>query len=426
MSEASAPGGSRGAFPGSPAVNCWPPIASSVASVATQSRYGPVWPKSLIWSVTRCGWVLTSSAGARPSFASAPGAKDSISTSARAQRLRRRARSPSCARSRRTPRLFELRCAKKRLVAPWNGGSRRETAPSGGSTRTTSAPKSARSRPASSPFSSARSRTRIPARGRSDTASSELGWGVPLREARDHLVGEAGDGAALGLEEARIATVEEPRHDDRLRDAVLGEAPVAVRVEDVRGDHHDLEGLALAAGLAAQRREAGDRRDELGLGLVGRDPAVREARRAREARGAVAADVDRHGPTGSRAHLEAVEVVEAAVVLDHAGAREQLAQDLDHLVAARAAVGVARAAPGELLRDPGEPDAEPDAVARERRRRAHGLRDEQRRADRELDHARVEEEPRGHRGHRRDRDPGIDERRVRAPEAVPVVGVGVP
>ena len=34
-----------------------------------------------------------------------------------------------------TPRLFALRTAKERLVAPWNGGRRRERAPPGGSTR---------------------------------------------------------------------------------------------------------------------------------------------------------------------------------------------------------------------------------------------------------------------------------------------------
>src|SRR5262249_62243265 len=98
---------------------------------------------------------------------------------------------------------------------------------------------------------------------------------------------------------------------------------------------------APAAGLAARRLEARDRRNELGLGLVRRDPAVGEPRRAVQARRAVAADVDRDRTPRRRAHLEAIEVVVAPVVLDHAGAREELAQHLDHLVAARAAVGVA-------------------------------------------------------------------------------------
>ena len=50
------PGGSSGARPGKPERLSTPPIASSTGSLATQSRYGPVRPKSLIEMTTSCGW----------------------------------------------------------------------------------------------------------------------------------------------------------------------------------------------------------------------------------------------------------------------------------------------------------------------------------------------------------------------------------
>ena len=67
MSYAIGAGGISGGFDGIPAFQTIPPIASSTASLPIQSRYGPVWPKSLMRRITSFGKRSSSAPKSMPS-----------------------------------------------------------------------------------------------------------------------------------------------------------------------------------------------------------------------------------------------------------------------------------------------------------------------------------------------------------------------
>ena len=92
--------------------------------------------------------------------------------------------------------------------------------------------------------------------------------------------------------------------------------------------------------------------------------------------------------------------------------------DLDHLVGALAARPHVGVGPRELLGDPAEPDAEPDAVVAT----ATAIDDSCFATSSgsrigELDDVGEEADPLGDRGHRADRDERVDERRVARPRS---------
>src|SRR5580693_10202519 len=87
----------------------------------------------------------------------------------------------------------------------------------------------------------------------------------------------------------------------------------------------------LRAELLAQRLQLRDEAAEGGEIGVRRDPAVAEARGARQRRLRVAADDDGYGAARHRLHPHAAEVVVLAVVLEELAAH-RAAQDDDALV----------------------------------------------------------------------------------------------
>ena len=111
-SYANAPGTSSGGLPTTPDLKISPAMPQITGSVASKSRYGPDWPKSVIDAATRCGNRADTDSGSNPIGPSWPGRVVSIQTSACPKRPRSRARPSGVARSTTAPRLLKLRMAK--------------------------------------------------------------------------------------------------------------------------------------------------------------------------------------------------------------------------------------------------------------------------------------------------------------------------
>jgi hypothetical protein len=138
----------------------------------------------------------------------------------------------------------------------------------------------------------------------------------------------------------------------------------------------------------------------------------------------VAADVERHRLRRCRTHLQPVEIVELAVVFDHAAAEHQL-DDIDHLVDALAALCVRHPAPLEFFGRPTDPDTEAEPVVGEVRHRSNLAGQQQRVARPQLHDVGVEAQLRGHRAQCTREDQRINPGRVLIEHSLAVSGVGI-
>ena len=101
-----------GGSPSAPLTLMKPLIACAMKSNVGRSRYGPSWPKPVMWATTRSGLMRRSSSRERPILSMMPGRKLSSTTSAVAISLRSTALPSLLRRSSVSDRLLRLNEAK--------------------------------------------------------------------------------------------------------------------------------------------------------------------------------------------------------------------------------------------------------------------------------------------------------------------------
>ena len=186
----------------------------------------------------------------------------------------------------------------------------------------------------------------------------------------------------------------------------------------------DLERPIRGAVLAAVGLQALDVAPQLVERIVGAQPAVADPGRPAQRHLGLSTDEDRHRLGRRRGHLQLVEVVELAVVLDHA-APPQGAQHLDLLLHPGTAPGEGLFELVELLSHPSGADAEEHPVARQVGGSADRLRHDEGVAGGQ--HVDVGGEPHalGDRRQGTGHDPDVGPGRLRREAGPPAAAVGV-